>query len=72
MTNRKATQGKNRFSIKINTTLTGDPAIWYYEWKRRDIVKSTPDALLQAFQTFQKKLTEFELKRAQAETEKSR
>jgi len=49
-------------ALRINTVLTGDPAKWYEDWKRRGIVRSAPDAVRQAFQVLNERLTELQLK----------
>jgi len=51
-----------RTYVRINITLEGEPAEWFYEWKRRGPVVSTKDA----FQAFESKVNEQDLKRSQA------
>lgn len=51
--------------IRINTTLIGEPAKWLYEWKRRGLVTSYTDAVLQALRILNEKLVEQDLKSAQ-------
>jgi hypothetical protein len=53
--------------VRINISLRGNPARWYREWKSRGLVKSTSDAVIQAFRLYQERLTEFDLKQAQLE-----
>jgi hypothetical protein len=43
----------------------GEPAKWLNEWKRRGLVTSYTDAIIQALRTFNEKLTEQDLKSAQ-------
>jgi len=57
-----------RSQVRINITLEGQPAEWFYEWKRRGLVVSAEDAVLMAFQAFESKVNEQDLKRSQART----
>ena len=43
----------------------GEPAVWLKEWKRRGLVTSYTDAIIQALRTFNERLTEQDLKSAQ-------
>ena len=51
--------------IRINTTVTGEPAKWLNEWKRRGLVTSYTDAIIQSLRAFNEKVTEQDLKAAQ-------
>ncbi len=51
--------------IRINTVVIGEPAVWLNEWKRRGLVTSYTDAILQALRLYQERLTEQDLKSAQ-------
>lgn len=51
--------------IRINTVVMGEPAKWLNEWKRRGLVTSYTDAVIQALRTFNEKVTEQDLKSAQ-------
>lgn len=51
--------------VRINTVVTGEPARWLLEWKRRGIVKSYTDAVIQALCAFNQKVTEQDLKQVQ-------
>jgi hypothetical protein len=51
--------------IRINTTVTGEPAKWLDEWKRRGLVTSYTDAIIQSLRAFKEKVTEQDLKSAQ-------
>jgi hypothetical protein len=51
--------------IRINTVVMGEPAVWLNEWKRRGLVTSYTDAIIQALRVFNEKLTEQDLKAAQ-------
>jgi len=54
--------------LRVNVTLRGnDIPRWFREWKRRGLVKSCSDAIVQAFRLYQERLTEFDLKKAQLE-----
>jgi len=56
------------YKLRVNVCLQGEPAEWYQNWKARGFVGSVKDAVLMAFQAFQEKLTEQDLKRAQLKT----
>jgi hypothetical protein len=60
---KKATENSER--IRINTVVIGEPAKWLNEWKRRGIVTSYTDAVIQALRTFNEKMIEQDLKSAQ-------
>ena len=62
---KKATENSNGSKIRINTVVIGEPAKWLIEWKRRGLVTSYTDAIIQALRTFNEKLTEQDLKSAQ-------
>ncbi|MCW4010021.1 MAG: hypothetical protein NWF05_05320 [Candidatus Bathyarchaeota archaeon] len=55
----------NESKIRINTVVIGEPAEWLNEWKRRGLVTSYTDAIIQALRVFNEKLTEQDLKAAQ-------
>lgn len=63
----KATEKSNGQKIRINTVVVGEPAKWLNEWKRRGIVTSYTDAIIQALRVFNEKLIEQDLKSAQLE-----
>jgi hypothetical protein len=63
----KATENSNGQKIRINTIVIGEPAKWLNEWKRRGIVTSYTDAIIQALRVFNERLTEQDLKSAQLE-----
>jgi len=48
--------------VRINTVVTGEPARWLKEWKRRGIINSYTGAVIQALRTFNQKVTEQDLK----------
>jgi hypothetical protein len=56
---------KNSQKIRINTVVIGEPATWLNEWKRRGLVTSYTDAIIQALRVFNEKLIEQDLKSAQ-------
>jgi hypothetical protein len=62
---KRATENSNGSKIRINTVVIGEPAKWLIEWKRRGLVTSYTDAIIQALRTFNEKLTEQDLKSAQ-------
>ena len=49
-------------SVRINVTLTGEPASWLRSWKERGLVKSNADAIRQAFRAFNEQIIEFDVK----------
>lgn len=51
--------------IRINMLVEGEPAIWLNGWKRRGLVTSYTDAIIQALRVFNERLTEQDLKSAQ-------
>ena len=61
----KATENSNDPRIRINTVVIGEPAKWLNEWKRRGLVTTYTDAIIQALRTFNEKITEQDLKSAQ-------
>jgi hypothetical protein len=61
----KATENSNGPKIRINTVVIGEPAKWLNEWKRRGLVTSYTDAIIQALRTFNEKVIEQDLKSAQ-------
>ena len=50
---------------RINTVLSGEPALWLMEWKRRGLILSNSDAVVQAFRALQEKIIEQDLKSIQ-------
>ena len=53
------------FKVRINTVITGEPAKWLNEWKRRGLITSYTDAVIQALRVLNDKLTEQDLKLVQ-------
>lgn len=51
--------------ICINMKVEGEPAEWLDEWKRRGLVTSYTDAVVQALRTFNERITEQDLKSEQ-------
>lgn len=49
----------------------GEPAKWLNEWKRRGIITSYTDAIIQALRTFNEKITEQDLKLVQLKNMKN-
>jgi hypothetical protein len=56
---------KQKDKTRINTVISGEPALWLMEWKRRGLVLSNSDAVVQAFRVLQEKITEQDLKSVQ-------
>ena len=61
----KSTEHSNNQKIRINTVIIGEPAVWLNEWKRRGLVTSYTDAIIQALRVFNERITEQDLKAAQ-------
>jgi hypothetical protein len=62
----KATENSDQ-KIRINTVVIGEPAKWLNEWKRRGLVTSYTDAVIQALRTFNERITEQDLRSTQLE-----
>ncbi len=62
---RIAEKDRSNLKIRINTLVVGEPAKWLNEWKRRGLVTSYTDAIIQALRAFNERLTEQDLKSAQ-------
>lgn len=56
---------KEKARIRINMTLEGEPAVWIGEWKRRGLITSYTDGVIQALRALHEKVTEQDLKSAQ-------
>lgn len=56
---------KSNSRVRINMVVEGEPAIWLNEWKRRGLVTSYTDAVVQALRALKEKVTEQDLKSAQ-------
>jgi hypothetical protein len=63
----KATENSNGPKIRINTVVIGEPAKWLNEWKRRGLVTTYTDAIIQALRAFNERVTEQDLKSTQLE-----
>jgi len=48
--------------IRINMKVEGEPAEWLEEWKRRGLVTSYTDAVIQALRVLHESITEFDIK----------
>jgi len=64
---KKAAGNPNDSRIRINTVVIGEPAKWLNEWKRRGLVTSYTDAVIQALRTFNERVIEQDLKLTQLE-----
>jgi hypothetical protein len=51
--------------IRINMKVEGEPAQWLDEWKRRGLVTSYTDAVIQALRAYNEKITDQDLKSIQ-------
>ena len=63
-----ATDEGHRVALRMNLSLSGEPAEWFNSWKERGLVASVKDAVLLAFQSLQEKVVEQDLKQAQLRT----
>lgn len=57
--------------IRINMVVEGEPAEWLNEWKKRGLVTSYTDAVVQALRTYNEKITEQDLKLVQLKNMKN-
>lgn len=57
--------------VRINTTISGEPAKWLTEWKERGLIVSNTDAILQAFRILHEHIVEGDIKNAQRRTARS-
>mgnify|MGYP006910668156 CR=1 FL=1 len=64
----RARQRQDGESVRVNITLTGDAARWLREWRRRGLVTSCRDAVVQAFHVMHDKIVEQDLKEARLKT----
>ena len=62
---RKSKKIESEESIRINITLIGEPAKWLKEWKRRGLVNSNRDAVVQSFRLFYDNIRKSDLEEAQ-------
>jgi len=51
--------------VRINAIITGEPALWIIEWKRRGLVTSNADAVIQALRALYEKISELDLRTVQ-------
>ena len=58
-------KNRNDLTIRIKTIVNGEPAVWLSEWKRRGLVTSYTDAIIQALRAFNERITEQDLKSTQ-------
>ena len=56
---------KSNSRVRINMLVEGEPAKWLNEWKKRGLVTSYTDAVVQALRALNEKVTEQDLKSAQ-------
>ena len=61
-------KSQNREKIRITTQIRGEPASWLLEWKHRGSVLSNTDAVIQAFQALQEKISDRDLKTNQVKS----
>jgi len=55
---------ENQVKVRINTVITGELATWLLEWKRRGIVTSNTDAIIQAFRALHQQILKQDLMEA--------
>ena len=59
---------RNEAKIRLNTVISGEPAEWLLEWKRRGLVLSNTDAVILAFRKLHRQIVEDDLKNAERKT----
>lgn len=57
--------------IRINMKVEGEPAEWLAEWKRRGLVTSYTDAVVQALRAYNEKILEQDLRTVQLQNFRS-
>lgn len=62
---RRAGSKQKNIKVRINTVISGEPAHWLIEWKKRGLVTSNTDAVIQGFRALNEKITELDLKTVQ-------
>ena len=55
-------RGNPNASVRINTVISGEPALWLQDWKERGLVRSNSEAVRQAFRALQDKILENDLR----------
>jgi len=58
-------KAKEKARIRINMIVEGEPAKWLIDWRRRGLVTSYTDGVIQAIRALNDKVTEQDLKSAQ-------
>lgn len=53
---------KSEKGIRINMKVEGEPAEWLEEWKRRGLVTSYTDAIIQALRELHEKIIDQDIK----------
>jgi hypothetical protein len=59
---RRRNTNPEELKIRINTVITGEPAMWLNEWKKRGLVTSYTDAVIQALRALNEKIIEQDLR----------
>ena len=62
---------KSAKGIRINMKVEGDPAEWLDEWKRRGLVTSYTDAVVQALRSLNERITEQDIRSEQLSNAKN-
>ena len=57
--------------VRINMIVEGEPAEWLNEWKKRGLVTSYTDAVVQSLRAYNEKITEQDLKLVQLKNMKN-
>ena len=55
-------RSSEKIRVRVNTIIMGEPARWLKEWKRRGLVTSYTDAIIQALRAMHERVTEQDLK----------
>jgi len=61
----KARTDEMNVRVRINTVITGEPAQWLIEWKKRGLVTSNTDVVIQALRALNEKIADLDLKMVQ-------
>ena len=54
-------------TVRFNTIISGEPAAWLEDWKRRGLVRSNSDAIRVAFRALHDQILETDLKSQRVE-----
>jgi hypothetical protein len=58
----KGVAKEGKCKVRVNAVITGEPAEWLIKWKRRGLITSYTDGIIQALKALNEKMTEQDLK----------